>query len=71
MTTANLIITATLNGKEIYREAQSQCVSTKWIDGEEEISFKDNSFLNFDECHIYTGQGTYEKVADWSTLDLY
>lgn len=71
MTTANLIITATLDNKEIYREAQRQCVSTKWIDGEEEISFKDNSFLNFDEYHIYTRQGTYKKVKDWTTLDLY
>jgi hypothetical protein len=58
--------------EQLYTTAVETCVSTKWVDGEEEIAFEDNSFLNFNEDHIYVGGGQFKKPAiDYSVLDLY
>ena len=58
--------------EQLYTTAVETCVSTKWVDGEEQISFGDNSFLNFDEYHIYTSGGQYTKPnIDYSVLDCY
>jgi len=57
---------------ELYFVACRCCVSRNWVDGEEEIVFEDNSFLSFDEAHIYTSGGQFKKPAiDYSVLDLY
>jgi len=55
---------------ELYFVACRCCVSRKWVDGEEEMVFEDNSFLNFDEDHIYTSGGQVTKRnIDYSVLD--
>jgi hypothetical protein len=73
MNTANMLLgIGSYSAEQLYTTASETCVSSGWAYGEEQLSFKDNSFLTFNEDHTHVGGGQFTKPnIDFSVLDCY